>query len=66
MATAEQLKAMVRSYVEGDRERFLTVSMQVAADAALGATQISRRRSASLLTRQNSGLSSRNPVPRFQ
>ena len=34
MATAEQLKAMVRSYVEGDRERFLTVSMQVAAHAA--------------------------------
>jgi SpoVK/Ycf46/Vps4 family AAA+-type ATPase len=34
MATAEQLKAMVRSYVEGDRERFLTVSMQVAAYAA--------------------------------
>jgi SpoVK/Ycf46/Vps4 family AAA+-type ATPase len=34
MATAEQLKAMLRSYVEGDRERFLTVSMQVAAHAA--------------------------------
>ena len=33
MATAEQLKAMIRSYVEGDRERFLTVSMQVAAHA---------------------------------
>jgi SpoVK/Ycf46/Vps4 family AAA+-type ATPase len=34
MATAEQLKALLRSYVEGDRERFLTVSMQVAAHAA--------------------------------
>lgn len=34
MATAEQIKAMLRSYVEGDGERFLTVSMQVAADAA--------------------------------
>jgi SpoVK/Ycf46/Vps4 family AAA+-type ATPase len=34
MATAEQLKAMLRSYVEGDADRFLTVSMQVAAHAA--------------------------------
>ena len=34
MATAEQLKAMLRSDVEGDRERFLTVSMQIAAHAA--------------------------------
>lgn len=34
MATAEQLKAMLRSYVEGDGERFLTVSMQIAAHAA--------------------------------
>lgn len=34
MATAEQLKALLRSYVEGDGDQFLTVSMQVAADAA--------------------------------
>ena len=34
MATAEQLKALLKSYVEGDRDRFLTVSMQVAAHAA--------------------------------
>src|SRR3974377_1046804 len=34
MATAEQLKALLRSSIEGDRERFLTVSMQVAAHAA--------------------------------
>ncbi|TVS18484.1 MAG: AAA family ATPase [Planctomycetaceae bacterium] len=34
MATADQLKALLRSYVEGDRDRFLTVSMQVAAHAA--------------------------------
>src|SRR4051794_37829228 len=34
MATAEQLKAMLRSYVEGDGDRFLTVSMQIAAHAA--------------------------------
>jgi SpoVK/Ycf46/Vps4 family AAA+-type ATPase len=34
MATAEQLKALLKSYVEGDGEQFLTVSMQVAAHAA--------------------------------
>jgi AAA+ superfamily predicted ATPase len=34
MATAEQLKALLRSYVEGDGDQFLTISMQVAADAA--------------------------------
>jgi SpoVK/Ycf46/Vps4 family AAA+-type ATPase len=34
MATAEQLKALLRSYVDGDGDQFLTVSMQVAANAA--------------------------------
>ena len=33
-AEAEQLKAMLKSYVEGDGDRFLTISMQVAAHAA--------------------------------
>lgn len=43
MATAEQLKALLRSYIEGDRERFLTVSMQVAAHAARrGKTNLAR------------------------
>ena len=34
MATAEQIKALLRSYVDGDGDQFLTVSMQVAAHAA--------------------------------
>ena len=34
MATAEQVNALLRSYVEGDGDRFLTVSMQVASHAA--------------------------------
>jgi SpoVK/Ycf46/Vps4 family AAA+-type ATPase len=34
MATAEQLKALLKSYAEGDDERFLAISMQVAAHAA--------------------------------
>jgi SpoVK/Ycf46/Vps4 family AAA+-type ATPase len=34
MATAEQIKALLKSYVDGDGEQFLTVSMQVAAHAA--------------------------------
>jgi SpoVK/Ycf46/Vps4 family AAA+-type ATPase len=32
--TAEQLKALVRSYTEGDDDRFLAVAMQIAAHAA--------------------------------
>jgi SpoVK/Ycf46/Vps4 family AAA+-type ATPase len=34
VATAEQLKALVRSYTEGDDARFLSVAMQIAAHAA--------------------------------
>lgn len=34
MATAEQLKALLKSYAEGDDERFITISMQVASHAA--------------------------------
>lgn len=43
MATAEQIKALFRSHVEGDQERFLAVSMQVAADAARrGSTNLAK------------------------
>lgn len=34
MATAEQLKALIRSHSEGDDDRFLSIAMQVAAHAA--------------------------------
>ena len=34
MATAEQLKALLKSYVEGDTPRFLSVAMQMAAQEA--------------------------------
>lgn len=34
MATADQLKALLKSYAEGDDERFVAVSMQVASHAA--------------------------------
>jgi len=34
MATAEQVKALVRSHTEGDDDRFLAVAMQIAAHAA--------------------------------
>jgi len=34
MATADQLKALLRSYAEGDDERFVAVSMQLASSAA--------------------------------
>ena len=43
MATGEQLKSLLRSYIEGDRDRFLTVSMQVAAHAARrGSTNLAK------------------------
>src|SRR6185436_12631352 len=34
MATADQLKALIRSYAEGDEQRFFAIAMQVAAQAA--------------------------------
>src|SRR5689334_3496967 len=34
MATAEQLKALLNSYAEGDEARFFAISMQVAAHVA--------------------------------
>lgn len=34
MATAEQLKALIRSHAEGDEERFMSIALQVAAHAA--------------------------------
>ena len=37
MASAEQIKALLKSHIEGDDERFLSVAMQVAAhEAKLG------------------------------
>lgn len=34
MATADQVKALIRSYAEGDEQRFFAIAMQVAAQAA--------------------------------
>jgi len=34
MATAQQIKALVRSYTEGDEDRFLSIAMQIASHAA--------------------------------
>ena len=34
MARAEQIKALIRSYAEGDDARFFSVAMQMAAQAA--------------------------------
>ena len=40
MASAAQLKALLRSHLEGDDERFYSVAMQVAAhEAKLGSWQ---------------------------
>ena len=34
MATADQIKALVRSFVEGDTDRFRSVALQIAAHSA--------------------------------
>jgi hypothetical protein len=34
MATADHVKALIRSHAEGDDERFFAIAMQVAAQAA--------------------------------
>ena len=34
MATAEQVKALLKSYSEGDSEHFVSVALQIAARAA--------------------------------
>jgi hypothetical protein len=34
MATADHVKALIRSHAEGDDERFYAIAMQVAAQAA--------------------------------
>jgi SpoVK/Ycf46/Vps4 family AAA+-type ATPase len=36
MATAEQVKALLKSYSEGEAEHFISVALQIAADAARG------------------------------
>ena len=36
MATAEQVKALLKSYSEGDPEHFVSVALQIAAGAARG------------------------------
>ena len=64
MATADQVKALVRSHAEGDDERFFSVALQVAARAARGG----RRRFAQDLkdlvdeAQQNASLAPR-PIP---
>jgi SpoVK/Ycf46/Vps4 family AAA+-type ATPase len=43
MATAEQIKGLLRSYIAGDGDQFLTISMQVAAhEARRGNTNLAR------------------------
>ena len=34
MATAQQLKALIKTYTAGDQDRFLSVTMQIAAHVA--------------------------------
>jgi SpoVK/Ycf46/Vps4 family AAA+-type ATPase len=43
MATSEQIKALIRSHYEGDKERFITVALQIAAhEAKAGHASVAR------------------------
>lgn len=43
MATAEQIKALIRSHFDGDVERFVTISLQIAAhEAKMGHASVAR------------------------
>lgn len=65
MASAEQIKALLRSHLEGDDERFRTIAMQVAAqEAKLGHARIAgelRRLIDSVAARQPRARASESP-----
>ena len=72
MATADQLKALIRSHADGDEERFYAVALQVAAqEARSGHTRFAQElrelvdRAKARVAAASSGLRSR-PVPMVQ
>ena len=63
MASGEQLKALLKSHVEGDDERFFSVAMQVAAhEARRGHGRLAEELRA-LIDRAKRGLGTGTPVP---
>jgi len=65
MATAEQLKALVKSHAEGDDSRFYSIALQVAAGAARGGKNRFAQEMRDLVDslRKSIGKSSTRPVP---
>ena len=63
MASANQLKALLKSHIEGDDQRFISVAMQLAAhEARLGHGKLAEELR-SLIDEAKRGQSSRHPVP---
>ncbi len=63
MASGEQLKALLKSHVDGDDDRFFSVAMQVAAhEARLGHGRLAQDLRA-LIDAAKGGLAARGPVP---
>lgn len=63
MASADQLKALIKSYLEGDEQRFFSVAMQVAAhEAKLGHSKLAKELRA-LIDEAKKKYSTGNPVP---
>src|SRR5262245_9611876 len=66
MATAEQIKGLLRSYIAGDGDQFLTISMQVAAhEDRRGNTSLARelRELIGEANQQKGGSDTRKSVP---
>jgi SpoVK/Ycf46/Vps4 family AAA+-type ATPase len=68
MATAEQLKALLESHVEGDNDRFLSIVLQLAAQAARQGHGKLAQELRTLIdkARGNERTGDRNPVPLAQ
>jgi hypothetical protein len=70
MATAEQIKALLESHVEGDDDRFLSIVLQLAARAARqGHGKLAQELRAMIdkaRVSERSGSGSRHPVPLAQ
>ena len=63
MANGEQLKALLKSHVEGDDERFFSVAMQVAANEARRGHGKLAEELRALIDRAKMGLGTGTPIP---
>jgi SpoVK/Ycf46/Vps4 family AAA+-type ATPase len=64
MASAEQIKALLKSHISGDNSHFFSVAMQVAAhEAKLGHGKLAEELRSMIDEAKSSGLTSTKPIP---